>query len=431
MKCEICGKELNQNHLRIHGITKKEYYDKYLKKEGEDICKCGKKIKGWTWNTGYIKFCSTKCSARDTANKKIEKYVIINKDKENSKLIKTCKKCGKQFKTFKQNKEYCDSKQCRKYSPTEPKQKEDIKIEFIDNEHKMCPYCGKIFNDISTIFNHLTKHFPIDKLQEVENYLIFDVWKIKDGKCTNLKCDNLITNYQSNFCDICNEQYFGSQFAKIKRTDDEWEELNINRGISISKKMQDKMQTDEGKEQWKKQCESTGKINSIKMTEYFKDDIGKQRKIEMGNKVSITMKQKVLDGSFTPKVRNSRTHFEAQVEINGIIHKFRSSWEACVFLSNSHLKYEKLRMKYINENNENHIYITDFVDYENKVIYEIKPSPHLEEFKYKLIGLQEYCKINNYNYIIITEFNIMKFVKISDFKSDFNKIQLNKMMKSI
>jgi len=57
MECQICKKEVKNlrclsSHLRIHKTLVKDYYDKFLKKENEDIClECGKDQKrqedGW------------------------------------------------------------------------------------------------------------------------------------------------------------------------------------------------------------------------------------------------------------------------------------------------------------------------------------------------------------------------------------------------
>jgi endogenous inhibitor of DNA gyrase (YacG/DUF329 family) len=66
--CKICGKECKNykalsNHFRIHKITSKEYYDKFLKEEGEGVCPiCGKETNYLSLEKGYRKFCSNKCA---------------------------------------------------------------------------------------------------------------------------------------------------------------------------------------------------------------------------------------------------------------------------------------------------------------------------------------------------------------------------------
>jgi hypothetical protein len=66
--CKICGKKCANyrglvSHLKVHKITSKEYYDKFLRKNGEGICPvCGRETSFVSINIGYHKFCSQKCS---------------------------------------------------------------------------------------------------------------------------------------------------------------------------------------------------------------------------------------------------------------------------------------------------------------------------------------------------------------------------------
>ena len=68
VKCAICKKEFDNitgvsYHIRTHNITSKEYYDKYMKKEGEGICVvCGNETRFITLKLGYYRPCSYKCS---------------------------------------------------------------------------------------------------------------------------------------------------------------------------------------------------------------------------------------------------------------------------------------------------------------------------------------------------------------------------------
>ena len=86
--CGICEREFKSlNALGLHiyyshkDITLKQYYDKFLKKEGEGLCKnCRNETKFITLGKGYNKFCSSKCIANsdEIKNKKyntnIDKY---------------------------------------------------------------------------------------------------------------------------------------------------------------------------------------------------------------------------------------------------------------------------------------------------------------------------------------------------------------------
>jgi len=67
IECKICGKEFklyNQlsRHISKHNISKKEYYDKYFKSDGEGLCReCGKETKFENISFGYHEFCSLSC----------------------------------------------------------------------------------------------------------------------------------------------------------------------------------------------------------------------------------------------------------------------------------------------------------------------------------------------------------------------------------
>ena len=64
VSCEICGRDfgdLNKlsKHFRVHKISSKDYYDKYLKKDDEDICNrsvCFEITKFCSLKEGYLKY---------------------------------------------------------------------------------------------------------------------------------------------------------------------------------------------------------------------------------------------------------------------------------------------------------------------------------------------------------------------------------------
>lgn len=68
-KCFICGELYSPfgRHLSsVHNITSKDYYDLYMKKPGEGICKiCGKETRFGRMCTGYSNYCSNKCRGLD------------------------------------------------------------------------------------------------------------------------------------------------------------------------------------------------------------------------------------------------------------------------------------------------------------------------------------------------------------------------------
>lgn len=71
INCIFCNKFFNNAtkfalHLKLHKITSKEYYDKYLKGDIEGFCKvCGKETKLYSITIGYRPYCSIKCKNID------------------------------------------------------------------------------------------------------------------------------------------------------------------------------------------------------------------------------------------------------------------------------------------------------------------------------------------------------------------------------
>lgn len=137
--------------------------------------------------------------------------------------------------------------------------------------------------------------------------------------------------------------------------------------------------------------------------EYMVDRCNKPWTSERKDKQSKLLKEKILSGKFTPKQNNRRTW--KRIEFDNI--KFRQSWELKFYkyqksIGNKIL-YEKLRIPYV-FNGENHIYITDFIDYENKIVYEIKPQQVIDEKTLqKENALIRWCNDNGYTYIFANE----------------------------
>lgn len=118
---------------------------------------------------------------------------------------------------------------------------------------------------------------------------------------------------------------------------------------------------------------------------------------DANRKQSKTVKEKILNGSFTPKTENRLTH--KKLIYDNI--KFRSSWEVIFYYlhKKDNYLYESLRIKYW-FNNKFHIYITDFYDPQTNTIYEIKPDNlfyNIQKEKYKTII--NTCIKLGYNYI--------------------------------
>lgn len=73
--CLLCNKEVKNifaflSHLKWNhpGITTKDYYDRFLKKHGEGICKtpgCNNQCNFYSLTKGYHKHCSRNCTKKD------------------------------------------------------------------------------------------------------------------------------------------------------------------------------------------------------------------------------------------------------------------------------------------------------------------------------------------------------------------------------
>jgi hypothetical protein len=124
----------------------------------------------------------------------------------------------------------------------------------------------------------------------------------------------------------------------------------------------------------------------------------------IGSENSARIKEKIKNGTFTPNITNSWAKSRCLVNINNNILKFRSSWEAYFQIINPYLKYEKLRIPYF-YNKEWHNYIVDFIDENQRIIYEIKPISESNNLKNRLKkeAAIRWAHDNQYEYIEINE----------------------------
>ena len=151
------------------------------------------------------------------------------------------------------------------------------------------------------------------------------------------------------------------------------------------------------------------------------------------------MKNYIKSGRWTPAITNSWCHSKIQLKYllnNQVISKnVRSSWEAFFQLLNPNLEYESLRIPYYDtEHKITRNYIVDFIDNENKIVYEVKPyrckskQSNIDKFN----ALEEWCKTNDYKMNIITEDYFQQHIfKISylQYMEDDQKEKLLKLLK--
>jgi hypothetical protein len=121
-----------------------------------------------------------------------------------------------------------------------------------------------------------------------------------------------------------------------------------------------------------------------------------ERKIKSdANKLAIE------EGRFTPHPYNLNNRLKNQW--NG--KSYRSRWELRFHKLNPDLLYENTRIRYTDVDGSERIYITDFSDHENKIIYEIKPTCFIDDVTVtiKEAAAIKWCHENGYTFKIVTE----------------------------
>lgn len=219
----------------------------------------------------------------------------------------------------------------------------------------------------------------------------------------------------SKYCSKCSKDGI---FRKYKHSEKSIEKFKSTKRIWT--------QSTEGKLFYKR----LGDYNSKHLKKYFKTQTGKDQITKSSAKQSKILKEKIKNGTFSPNITNSWTHWEAKVLLNGEIHKFRSSWEASFYVSNRNLKYEVIRIPYVDCSNKTRTYIGDFYDEEKNTLYEIKPRTVFKKENKKINQVIRFCIENKIKFIWINEDNILKHIDKNDF-SEYNIVQYLKMLEGI
>lgn len=160
--CKICGMPMKNhkalsNHLyRTHRMQSRDYYEQYLKRDGEGFCKiCGRPTNYFNLAMGYRTYCSAECSRKDENIYKLAKETnlakyghtcsLANQDVRKKALDTKEEKYGNRY--------YCNSQKSReKYNQkTLEKYKADITdcdiISYKDKKFMCeCKKCGTVFD---------------------------------------------------------------------------------------------------------------------------------------------------------------------------------------------------------------------------------------------------------------------------------------------
>lgn len=146
-------------------------------------------------------------------------------------------------------------------------------------------------------------------------------------------------------------------------------------------------------------CSERCYLNALKQNKHELYPITDEYKINH----SLNTTKRIQSGKFTPKSNNRLTHWFKRDGIN-----WRSSWEYAFYIHNIFngltLYFEKIRIPYVYLD-KNKIYIVDFVDYDNKILYEIGPSSVKSDEKElaKQHAALNWCEKNGFIYKMIDE----------------------------
>jgi uncharacterized FlaG/YvyC family protein len=133
---------------------------------------------------------------------------------------------------------------------------------------------------------------------------------------------------------------------------------------------------------------------------------------------SESMREKIRNGEFTPKLNN-------QAELDGTT--YRSSWEALYKYINPNANYEELRISYQHAD-ASKIYIVDFIDHIDKQVIEVKPKELCfgEKFACKMNALTEWANANEYTVLIVDKDWLLTHPPILEY-SRFDKNTVKKI----
>ena len=442
--CIICNEEMGShfNHLRKHNLSKRMYYDSYYKGLSEGKCiVCGENTNFLSLKNRYSFYCSSKCSINKAKNfslenkKKRKELVKIDYDKIKNFNDGVCIICNKPTKFIYSEKKYlmtCSNKSCIQKSlhfRMPILNINDFKIQDFNDGIK-CPYCLKQFikssfkSSIFALSYHLNMH-SVNGEQDGMRKLIYDTFIDKNIKicCICNKEErifkNMIVGYEK-YCIKCIKTKRFYEMVRINRlgediivkknllTKEELKKIYENRGKKISESKLKFYKTNDGINVKK----IIGEKNKKALKLFYSTDKGKINAKIVGKKISKIMKEKILNGIFTPKITNSLTRKNYQFQVNNKLHYFRSSWEVKVFnylinkYGEENVYYEKHRIPYFSQKYQRErIYLVDFSVKINLgyLLIEVKPESKIMDNIDKINSAKDFCKKNDYEFKIFSE----------------------------
>ena len=388
--CEECGRTfVNVNGLAQHVNcyhNTKDYYDKWLKEEGEGICKvCGKNTKFISLTGHYTLWCTKKC-ALILRQISLEESNIKNFGVKNVFQLEECKEKSKQTLI-------------KKFGVDNPR-----KSKFLQNKAKET--CKERYNDENYNNAEKAKQTCLEKYG-VEHPMQLSEIK-KKGKQTKKERhgnENYVNSEKTKRTK--KERYNNENYCNVEKCKQTKKKNHGNENYNNAEKakqtclekygVENPFQSEECRENWKKNLlEKTGYDHNFKNPECRK-------------KAKQTCKERY--GVDYPS-QNPEIHFKQQLNGYKLKHYkqtnlyYRGSYELD-FLNNYYPIYPDIEngprvIYYLN--NKKHYYFSDYLIPSLNLVVEIKSSWIIKKQTIEIIEIKKAAVVNNgYKYLMIVD----------------------------
>jgi len=192
MKCQECGHLVNNfkglaTHIQFKH-NKKNYYDNYMKKDGDGLCKvCGNETKFTILRRGYEKFCSKECEEIDYSKRMKENNPMKLESAKQNQRKTNLKKYGVTQNTKRPEiKEQIKQTNLKKYGVENVSQNKEIKERAKKNREETCmkEYGVKSYFAVKEVQEKIKQTF-LDKYGVENPFQVPHIFEQiqKTGKC--------------------------------------------------------------------------------------------------------------------------------------------------------------------------------------------------------------------------------------------------------
>lgn len=367
--CEECGRTFKictslSTHIGIYHGNKKEYYDKWVKKDDEGICKhCGKETKYLNrWDRGYALFCCKKC-----------KKEFGMPEEAKLKMVESCKK------TFQE-----------KYGV-------DSYFQTIESIEKRKQTKKERYGDEN--YHNMEQTKKTNKERYGAEYTL-QVLEIREKGKQTKKEKYGDENYR-------NDEQIKKTCLEKYNVDNPWKAEEVKRKIvqTIKEKygVEYYTQTEEHKEKSKETClEHFGVENpsqSLEIKEKKKQTCLKNHGVENPSQNKEIAENQLKSACKLKNYKDTELLYQGTYEFD-FLEKYYEAFEDEI------RRAESIKYRY---KNKNCVYHPDFFIPSLNLIIECKNSWLVERDKYVLRAKKKATIASGYNYIMIVDKDYMEF----------------------